>query len=96
MHQDHNIWLVRKRLTFIYFIALNPGVKRELWQAIPGNTVVNLTSSNEYQNKTPNIIDILTSLEAPIDIGDGYGQKLTTYFLVSIQSNLNIHLLFIY
>ncbi|XP_031566954.1 uncharacterized protein LOC116301920 [Actinia tenebrosa] len=67
--------------------ALNPGVRRELWQTIPGDSVANLTSSNEYQSKAANIIDILPSLDAPIDIGEVYGQKLTTYFLAPETGN---------
>ncbi|KAL9968685.1 hypothetical protein ACROYT_G020803 [Oculina patagonica] len=55
------------------------GVIREIWQSVPGQYVFNLTSSTRYQ-ENPNIKDIVKHFNAHRDIGDNYGQRLTTFY----------------
>lgn len=57
---------------------------REIWQSVPGDYVFNLTSSAEYQ-ENPNIKDILNHFHAHIEIGNNYGQRLTTFYRVSFK-----------
>ncbi|XP_020914263.2 uncharacterized protein LOC110251852 [Exaiptasia diaphana] len=69
-------------LTVIVCIqGLDRGAKRELWQGILGDQVYDLTSSPKYKNQPADIVTILTLLEAPDDIGENYGQRVTSYFL---------------
>lgn len=60
------------------------GVIREIWQAVSGQHVYNLTSSSEYQ-ENPTIKDILNHFDAHKNIGDNYGQRLTTFYRVSFK-----------
>lgn len=60
------------------------GVISEIWQAVPGQYVFNLTSSSQYQENA-NIKDILSHFAADREIGDNYGQRLTTFYRVSLE-----------
>lgn len=60
------------------------GVLREIWQDVPGQHVYNLTSSSKYQ-ENPTIKDILNHFDANKNIGDNYGQRLTTFYRVSFK-----------
>ena len=60
------------------------GVIREIWQYVLGQHVYNLTSSSKYQ-ENPTIKDILNHFDANKNIGDNYGQRLTTFYRVSFK-----------
>ncbi|RYX83817.1 hypothetical protein EON83_12780 [bacterium] len=49
-------------------------VKREIWTGVSGNTVGDIPTGT-----TPTTITTLTSLEAPSNIGDQYGQRISGY-----------------
>lgn len=55
------------------------GVLRELWQSVQGNYVANFTSSSRYQD-SPDIKDAINHFSAPWNIGDNYGQRLTSFY----------------
>ena len=69
-------------LLIISFPAVPHGVKRELWQKVYGNFVTDLTSSPKFINNSASITDILDKFDAEYDVGDDFGQRLTTYFMV--------------
>ncbi|MDB6139165.1 MAG: hypothetical protein JWO94_2237, partial [Verrucomicrobiaceae bacterium] len=57
------------------------GILREVWTGIPGYTLNDLRNSAAYAGK-PNSTDVLPTFEAPSNIGDYYGQRLTGFLQV--------------
>ncbi|XP_020610810.1 uncharacterized protein LOC110049362 [Orbicella faveolata] len=55
------------------------GVTREIWQSVSGQHLYNLTSSSQYQ-ESPTIKDTLNHFVANENIGNNYGQRLTTFY----------------
>lgn len=54
-----------------------PNLKRETWNGIAGNSVANLTSATAYLTAQPSARGVLTAFEAPVNLGDNYGQRVT-------------------
>ncbi len=70
------------------FIAGNPGslraqttgVLREVYTGITGVAVADLTNAPAFPS-SPSSVEILSTFEAPVDVGDYYGQRLSAYLL---------------
>jgi len=58
--------------------AQTSGVLREVYSGIGGTAVSDLTSSPNFPNN-PNLIEVLPTYEAPTDVEDNYGQRLSAY-----------------
>ena len=64
-----------------------PGVLREVWFHIPGNSITNLTSHPNYPHQ-PSTRDRLTAfLETPTDTADNYGQRLRGILTAPVSGN---------
>ena len=59
---------------------------REVWTGIAGTAISNLTSSTNYPN-TPNSTSQVTLFEAPVDISDNYGQRISGYVCTPQSGN---------
>ena len=57
------------------------GVMRELWNI----SNLDIYDLNERDEETVSGWHVIKSLNAPSDLGFGYGQKLTTYLQVTIS-----------
>ena len=53
----------------------------ETWNNIPGDNLVSLTSDPRFPAK-PDSSQKLESLVSPMNIGDNYGLRLKTYYVV--------------
>ncbi|SKA80301.1 PA14 domain-containing protein [Prosthecobacter debontii] len=62
------------------------GLLREVWTAVSGYQLANLTNSSAYAG-TPNITDILPNLETPSNWADNYGQRLTGFLQVPMEGD---------
>jgi len=60
--------------------AADQGLTREVWTGISGSTVANLTGHPNFA-KAPNSTSVLTSAQAPSNVGDSYGQRLRGYLV---------------
>src|SRR5262245_16325821 len=60
--------------------AQTPGVLREVYSGIQGTTVADLTNHVNFPNN-PSTQEILPTFEAPTDVADYYGQRLTAYLV---------------
>ena len=58
------------------------GVTMEVYKNIPGNTLSSLTSNAKYPSK-PDETTKIKKLKTPMNAGDQYGVRLTTYYVVS-------------
>lgn len=55
-------------------------LKREVYLDIPGMAVSNLTSSTKFPAK-PDQTSLIASFEAPMDVADNYGQRISGYLI---------------
>ena len=55
------------------------GVIREVWFDVPGYQVSDLTSDPNFPNN-PSSTEVLDKMDAPYNIGDNYGSRLSGYF----------------
>ncbi len=62
-----------------------PGVLREVWDGISGTTLADLINHESFPDRPSSINRLADFLEAPQNIGDNYGQRLSGY-LVPPQS----------
>src|SRR5436190_4345673 len=58
--------------------AQTAGVLREVYSGISGTSVADLTSNVNFPNN-PSTQEVLTEFEAPTDVAEDYGQRLTAY-----------------
>ena len=58
--------------------AQTAGVLREVYTGIGGTTVADLTNDVNFPNN-PSAQEVLTDFEAPTDVDNDYGQRLTAY-----------------
>src|SRR2546422_479435 len=71
--------LVILPLLFVTAIAQSNGVLREVYTGIGGTTVADLTNSVNFPNN-PAFDEVITvGFEAPTDVDDNYGQRMTAY-----------------
>jgi len=61
-------------------IGTTPGIRREVFNAVNGLTVADLTNSARFP-KQPSSFAIRSSFEAPRDVGDNYGQRMRGYIV---------------
>ena len=61
----------------------NSGVLREVWFGVGLSPHLKDLINNPRFPQTPDEYLILDKFEAPPNAGDGYGQRLSTYFRVS-------------
>ena len=63
------------------FTIGNPyaGIIREVWYDIPGYQVSDLTAQQSYPNK-PSSLEVLDKFDAPFNVDDNYGSRLSGYF----------------
>ena len=61
-------------------------LKREVWTGIGGNNVTDLTNIAAYP-ATPNQTSTLNSFEAPTNISDNYGQKVSGYLIAPVTGD---------
>ena len=59
-------------------LAQTTGVLREVYTGIGGTTVADLTNDVNFPNN-PSAQEVLTDFEAPTDVDNDYGQRLTAY-----------------
>jgi glucose/arabinose dehydrogenase/mono/diheme cytochrome c family protein len=83
---------------FILFVALfhgllagqlhaqTNGILREVYSGIAGGTIFSLTNSPDFPNN-PSSRTILSSFEAPTDVGDNYGQRLSAWITPPTTGN---------
>lgn len=55
----------------------------EVYKNIPGNTLSSLTSNPKYPSK-PDVTSKIKKMKTPRNVGDQYGLRLTTFYVVSI------------
>ena len=68
------------------------GARLERWLNIGGTHVGALTSNSQYPF-SPDVTDILSStLEAPTNIGDNYGQRLQTLIVPPVTCDWNLYI----
>src|SRR4029077_13352316 len=60
--------------------AQSNGVLREVYTGIAGTAVSDLTNSPSFPN-SPTTTEVLTTFEAPTDVDDSYGQRLSAYVI---------------
>src|SRR5437773_814450 len=58
--------------------AQTAGVLREVYSGIGGTTVADLTNNVNFPNN-PSAQEVLAEFEAPTDVAEDYGQRLTAY-----------------
>lgn len=56
------------------------GITRQAWYNISGNYVTNLTGNSRYPN-SPDLTEIVTKFEGPVDAADSYGSRLYGFFI---------------
>ena len=66
--------------------AQTAGVLREVYTGISGTTVASLTNSATFPNN-PSAQEVLTVFEAPINVDDNYGQRLSAYVVPPTTGN---------
>ncbi len=66
--------------------AQTAGVLREVYSGIPGTSVADLTNSVNFPNN-PSTQEILSAFEAPTDVAEDYGQRLTAYVVAPTSGN---------
>jgi len=66
--------------------AQTAGVLREVYPGIPGNTVAQLTNNVNFPNN-PATQEVLSVFEAPTDVAEQYGQRLTAYVVPPTTGN---------
>ena len=62
---------------------LENGVTMEVYNNIGGTTLNRLLYNKKFRSKTPDSTKKIPSLVSPMNIGDKYGLRLTTYYVVS-------------
>ena len=62
------------------------GLTREVWTGISGKTVSSLTGHANFA-KAPNSTSVLSTLQAPSNAGDNYGQRLRGYLVPPTSGN---------
>jgi hypothetical protein len=63
------------------YVSGSNGVVREVWNGIGGVTLDNLRNNVNYPN-SPNTRNLITgNFEAPVNIGDNYGQRIHGYLV---------------
>ena len=67
-------------------LAQTNGVLREVYTGIAGTAVSDLTNSPSFPN-SPASTSILNTFEAPTDVDDEYGQRLTAYVVPPTTGN---------
>src|SRR6266550_4743756 len=76
------LWLGRsERLA-----AQTAGVLREVYTGIGGTTVADLTNSVNFPDN-PSTQEVLAEFEAPTDVDENYGQRLTAYVVPPTSGN---------
>jgi len=60
--------------------AQTSGVLREVYTGIGGTAVADLTNSPAFPDQ-PSLVEVLLSFEAPTDVDDNYGQRLSAFLL---------------
>ena len=57
-----------------------PGVQREVWRGVQGNTITDLALYKDYP-KHPTETTIVQDFDAPKNEGDNYGSRVKGYFV---------------
>jgi hypothetical protein len=55
----------------------------EVYNNIPGVTLNRLLYNKKFRAKTPDATKKIPGLVSPMNVGDNYGLRLTTYYVVS-------------
>lgn len=86
MHLTH--WYQRLAILFLFILlfqvlcknsyAQTGGILREVWTGISGTQITSLTSHPKYPN-TPDVTEIITTLEAPVNWAQYYGTRIRGY-----------------
>src|SRR5204863_3579594 len=66
--------------------AQTAGVLREVYSGIGGTTVADLTNNVNFPNN-PSTQEVLAVFEAPTDVAEDYGQRLTAYVVAPTSGN---------
>src|SRR5213592_2423630 len=66
--------------------AQTAGVLREVYSGIGGTAVADLTNNVNFPNN-PSAQEVLTGFEAPTDVDEDYGQRLTAYVVAPTSGN---------
>src|SRR5882757_7070 len=66
--------------------AQTTGVLREVYSGIGGTTVADLTNNVNFPNN-PSSQEVLPEFEAPTDVAEDYGQRLTAYVVAPTSGN---------
>jgi hypothetical protein len=66
--------------------AQTAGVLREVYSGIAGTSVADLTSNVNFPNN-PSTQEVLADFEAPTDVAEDYGQRLTAYVVAPTTGN---------
>ncbi len=66
--------------------AQSNGVLREVYPGIQGTTVAELTNSPAFPGN-PTTVEVLPTFEAPTDVDENYGQRLSAYLLAPTTGN---------
>jgi len=62
------------------FVGPYPGVQRDVWRGIKGNTVTDLALHKDYPNN-PTERSVVPNFDAPNNEGDDYGSRMRGYFV---------------
>ena len=69
------------------------GARLERWWGIPGKAVNDLTGNTLRYPFSPDVTEILDiSLQAPMNIGDSYGQRLQTLIVPPVTCDWNLYI----
>ncbi|PYK99901.1 MAG: hypothetical protein DME19_07015, partial [Verrucomicrobia bacterium] len=66
--------------------AQTSGVLREVYTGIAGTAVSDLTNNANFPNN-PSTVEVLTTFEAPTDVDENYGQRLSAYLFPPATGN---------
>lgn len=77
--------------TVIPFLQTQGVITRREFDGIPGYRVADLTNSVKFPNQ-PDQQGFLTTLEAPSDIGDNYGQQFEGYLTAPVTGDYTFYL----
>jgi hypothetical protein len=84
----NNKWHIINLSNVCYHISFNNilenGVTVQMWFNIPGTDLNGLTKNPRYPGK-PDLSSKLLGFETQENVGDNYGVRLTTYFMVRIM-----------
>ena len=64
---------------------------REVWEGIPGDRVQQLTANKKFKEE-PDSTEYISALDAPRNVGDNYGQRISGYLIAPLTGEYQFKL----